>query len=124
MDGLPRKATIAKVHIDRDGRITIPQPNEEPPDDEWWERVLSDRSSRTMASRRYHARPLTDSLHSLPMLGGWEMAWRAAFSRRPSLVRTESVCHAFGSHAKEAKKLQVYLKFGRELLKRLKAQAS
>jgi hypothetical protein len=42
MDGLPKRAKIAKVHIDRDGRLSFPRPNEAPPDDEWWDSVLSD----------------------------------------------------------------------------------
>ena len=46
MDGLPKKAKIARVHVDREGRITFPKPNEEPPDDEWWESVLSDPRAR------------------------------------------------------------------------------
>ena len=46
MDGLPKKAKIARVHADREGRITFPKPNEEPPEDEWWENVLSDPRAR------------------------------------------------------------------------------
>ena len=46
MKGMPRKVKIATAHIDDDGRVTFPQPNEAPPDDGWWDSVLSDPRAR------------------------------------------------------------------------------
>ncbi len=41
-----KKAKIARIHVDREGRITFPKPNEAPPDDEWGESVLTDPRAR------------------------------------------------------------------------------
>lgn len=48
MDGLPRRAKKAKVHIDSQGRVTFLQPNEAPTSDEWWQSVLTDPRASSM----------------------------------------------------------------------------
>ncbi len=46
MHGIPKRLKIAKVQIDRDGRVTFLRRGETPTEEEWWQSVLSDRRVR------------------------------------------------------------------------------